>query len=187
MNISSYDFVHLAMYAMGSEIRGKTKFQKTIYFLGILTRQSQDLGYRAHFYGPFSSKVANALGRLEALRFVDSSTVSWGTDSRGFERSRTDYKLNEAGQRVAEEKSKEYSELWERMTLAAKSLNSARTLDYMKLSIAAKTFFLLEGKAVSITELTKIAEKFGWQVSQEETQEAAEFLESLNLVELSRT
>jgi len=56
--MNTYDFVHLALYAMGGEIRGKTKLQKTIYFLGRLSNHIDELGYNPHFYGPYSSEVA---------------------------------------------------------------------------------------------------------------------------------
>jgi uncharacterized protein YwgA len=51
------EFVQLSMLAMGSEIQGKTKLQKTVYFLGLMTGCLDDLGYRAHFYGPYSDEV----------------------------------------------------------------------------------------------------------------------------------
>src|SRR5262249_40853843 len=65
------DFVVLAILAMGGEIQGKTKFQKAVYFLGLLTGCIDDLGYRAHFYGPYSDDVANAIDRLRTIGAVD--------------------------------------------------------------------------------------------------------------------
>ncbi len=69
--MDSKDFVLLAMLAMGGEIQGKTKFQKTVYFLGLMTGCIDDLGYRAHFYGPYSDEVADAIGWLRTIGAVN--------------------------------------------------------------------------------------------------------------------
>src|SRR5271163_3293000 len=99
--MSTYDFVQLALLAIGGEIKGKTKLQKTVYLLGLLTGQLEDLGYRANFYGPYSDEVANAVRTLKGLGFADQSTSGGNCDPRGFEITRTDLKLNHAGLAVA--------------------------------------------------------------------------------------
>ena len=53
------DFVQLSLLAMGGQIQGKTNVQKKVYFLGLITDCLDDLGYRAHFYGPYSDEVAD--------------------------------------------------------------------------------------------------------------------------------
>jgi HD superfamily phosphohydrolase len=70
-DMSPYDFVHLTCHALGGEIKGRTKLQKTDYFLGVLTDSLPELGYRPHFYGPYSAEVAGAVGKLRARGFVD--------------------------------------------------------------------------------------------------------------------
>ena len=70
MTIDAYDFVHLALYTVGGEIKGKTLLQKTVYFLGVLTDSIDQLAYRAHFYGPYSQDVVDACSRLRALRML---------------------------------------------------------------------------------------------------------------------
>jgi uncharacterized protein YwgA len=52
------DFVTLTLLIADGEIRGKTKLQKMVYFYGLMTSQLNELGYRAHFYGPYSDDVA---------------------------------------------------------------------------------------------------------------------------------
>ena len=69
---------------------------------------------------------------------------------------------------------------------AAKVLQRVQDVDYVKLSIAAKTYFVLgkkQGKS-SIPELTELAREFGWSVSPQEVQKAAEILGALDLVEV---
>ncbi|MFH1418082.1 MAG: hypothetical protein ABII12_07360 [Planctomycetota bacterium] len=182
-----YDFVHLALFAIGGEVKGKTKLQKTVFFLGIMTNHLDDLGYRPHFYGPYSNDVAEAIGRLKAIGFVDQNIVGGGSmDERGFERRRYDYRLSDDGRMIAEAKKKKYPAFWERIQEAAKVLADADNLNYMKLSIAAKTYFLL-GKnrdAATDKELAGLASRFGWSVTSSEVQEAAHYLEKLGLVKL---
>jgi uncharacterized protein len=185
MNI--YDFVYLALYAIGGEIKGKTKFQKTIYFLGILTGRLSDLGYRPHYYGPYSEDVAAALERMRALGFVEQSISSGcAIDSRGFEVARYDYTLNKTGKEVAELKIKEFQDLWRKIQKAALTFRKLDDVDYIKMSIAAKSYFLLgekKGKA-KLTELSETASDFGWSVSVDEVRDAIRMLESLKLVKL---
>lgn len=187
MSIDTYDFVHLSIYAMGGEIRGKTTLQKKIYFLGALTGCLDELGYRPHFYGPYSDEVADAAGRLKSLDFLRTTTSEWGMDQRGFERVRTDYRLTEDGEVIAKNKVRQFPELYKEIQDAVSKMNDAGNLDYMKLSVAAKTH-LLQGKnggPTSKDELVNKAKTFGWSVSNEQVDEASRFLQSLNLVQIS--
>lgn len=179
------DFVHIAMLALGGEVRGKTLLQKKIYFLGLLTDTLDDLGYRAHFYGPYSDDVATAVEELKTIGYVDQevqSAGSWGVS--GFERRRYDYKLTKAGLRIAEAKARQEPDLWSRLQNAASRLQKAGDLDYMRLSIAAKTFFMLGQQRVSATpaELAELAPRFGWRVTEPEIESAADYLDRLGLM-----
>ena len=180
-----YDFVHLALLAVGGEINGKTKLQTTMYFLGIMTDQLDELDYRPHFYGPYSDDVANAVGMLRSVDFVDQNIIGGGSvDEQGFERRRYDYRLNDAGRMIAEAKKKKHPAFWERIQAAATALKNADDLDYMKLSIAAKTYFLLGKNRDSATdrELASLAPRFGWRVAPREIEDAARYLEKIDLV-----
>lgn len=183
--MNTYDFVHLVLFASGSKICGKTKLQKRVYFAGILTGRVEELGYRPHFYGPYSAEVAGAVDRLRAIGFVDHSiAASNAYDQSGFELARHDFRLNVAGERAAEAKSKKGPEIWRNIEAAIAALDDTGEEDYMKLSIAAKAFFMLGQKkeGASISELTKLARRFGWSISDNDIQEAAEFLQKLDLV-----
>jgi uncharacterized protein YwgA len=186
--MDSKDFVLLAMLATGGEIQGKTKFQKTVYFLGLMTGFIDDLGYRAHFYGPYSDEVADAIGWLSTIGAVNLTSSSGGTvDKSGFEVRRYDYRFNEEGKRFAETTSSRYPDFWKKLQNAADLLKRAGDLDYMKLSIAAKTYFMLQetqGKATK-EQLARLATRFGWQVTPQQVEEAAAYLERLNLAEIT--
>jgi uncharacterized protein YwgA len=182
------DFVPLALLALGGEVQGKTKLQKTIYFLGLLTGQREDLGYHAHFYGPYSDDVAAAVGWLKTIGAVDQFSLGRGTtDQSGFEIRRYDFRLNEQGRKFAEATARRYPELVPKLQDAANRLKRAGNLDYVKLSIAAKTYFMLretDGKA-SEKDLARLASRFGWEVSQQQVRDAASYLERLDLVQIT--
>lgn len=187
--MNAYDFVHMALYAMGGEIRGKTKLQKTIYFLGLLSNLDEDLGYRPHFYGPYSAEVAGAAQRLRALGFADQTSAGFGSvDSAGFEVARHDLSLTDEGRRIAEAKAKAHQSEWDRINAAAAKFKKTNEADYMKLSIAAKTKFMLgrQKGAVRIDDLASQAKEFGWSITLDQVRDAAKFLESLGLVTFTK-
>jgi uncharacterized protein YwgA len=185
--MSIHEFVLLALQALGGEVKGKTKLQKTIYFLGLITGHLKDLGYRPHFYGPYSGDVANAVGMLKAIEFLDQNVVGgWSVDQFGFEVARYDYRLNDRGKIGADAVAQRNPQLWRAIQEGAAKLTAAGDVDYMTLSVAAKTYFLLgqqKGKA-RMQDLARLAPRFGWSVTQEQIKEAAEYLQKLGLVEL---
>ena len=181
------DFVLLAIHAMDGKIQGKTKLQKIVYFLGNLTGQLDELGYRPHYYGPYSQEVADSVGSLKYLGFIDQNILGYSRDQRGFEVRRYDYSLTDDGMQIVNELIDSEADLWNRINAAATILRKARDLDYMKLSVAAKTFYMLgENKAKpNIDYLVEAAKHFGWKVTQSEVEEAHRFLGDLGLIEMS--
>ena len=184
--MNTYDFVHLALLAIGGNIKGKTKLQKTIYFLGKLTDHLDELGYRAHYYGPYSSDVAEAANRLRSLGFLEQTVASGGfVDSHGFEVARYDFLLNEEGKKVAELKKERYSRPWKDLEIVATNFKRAGDIDYQALSIAAKTDFILDkkGRKSKVSKIEETAKKFGWSVNEDEINKAVRFLKKIGLVE----
>jgi uncharacterized protein YwgA len=182
------DFVQLALLVMDGEIQGKTKLQKTVYFLGLMTGQLNELGYRAHYYGPYSDDVAAAIGWLKTIGAVDQFTSGvGGTDPSGFEIRRFDFRLNERGRRFAETTACRYPELMSKLREAAGVLERAGETDYVKMSIAAKTFFMLRQTNGPAEEgnLARLAANFGWEVTPEQVRDAASYLERLGLVQIA--
>lgn len=185
--MNTRDFVQLALLASGGEIEGKTMLQKTIYFLGLLTDSVGNLGYRAHFYGPYSDEVNHALTYLKTIDVLEESVTPWGAvDQSGFEVRRYDFRLNAQGRKLAEVKARENPEMWRKITAARQKLREAGELDYVSLSIAAKTYFMLgqkKGRATD-SDLVGLAPRFGWTVTPAQIRDAAKYLSRLGLVEL---
>ena len=185
--MNTRDFVAITLLATGGEIQGKTKLQKLLYFVGVLTNRLDELGYRAHFYGPYSVEVAYAVSQLKAIGALDQNVTDWGFDRSGFEVKRYDYRLTEAGRRFAEGLKRRNPELAKQIENAVRAFREAGDQDYMALSIAAKTYFLLgqkKGKA-SMEDLARLAPRFGWNVTREQIRDAAEYLQKLGLVEIT--
>ena len=182
--MTPYDFVQLTFLAMGGEIKGKTKLQKIVYFLGLALKHEEELGYRAHFYGPYSDEVASSVERLKTLGFLDHTVSGMGVaDGHGFEVARHDYRLNDSGRRIAQAKAKSYPDEWGKIQTAAEKMKTLLDQDYMKLSIAAKTKFMLKKKSGSATpsELKQLAPRFGWDVTDDQIKEAANLLRDAHL------
>ena len=183
--MSPYDFVHLGLLAVGGEIRGRTKLQKTVYFLGVFSGALPNLGYRPHFYGPYSDYVAAAVNRLKSLGFVTESTVSSGAiGALGFEIARHDFKLTAEGTNIAKEKAQKNSDAWKKLEKAAARFKHGGDIDYMRMSVAAKTYFMLDaaGKPATAIELSEAAKRLGWQATLKQIDDSVKFLRELDLV-----
>jgi uncharacterized protein YwgA len=176
------DVVLLAYKAFGGTMHGRTILQKRVYFLSVCLRE--DLGYEAHYYGPYSGEVATANAEMKSLGFLVEFPLGYGVDRRGFEMARYDCKLTEAGSRLAEKKSAANPQLWERIEGASKIIIDAGNLNYMELSIAAKVYYILIHlkRKATLADISEMLPRFGWSVSKEELQKAALFLEKTGLV-----
>jgi uncharacterized protein YwgA len=186
--MTPYEFVQLVLHAHGGTIRGKTKLQKTVYFVGVLTGELGNLGYHPHYFGPYSAAVAEAIDELRGLGFVDQSIATLGrVDSSGFELARQYICHNKDGASVAAEKAKRHSGRFKRIKEILQKHKKVFSQDYERLSIAAKTYFLLgekKGKA-RLGELSALAAKFGWSVKVEQIKEGiTKTLSPLGLVTL---
>jgi uncharacterized protein YwgA len=184
--MKTYDVVHLVLHAAEGRIEGRTKLQKMVYFVGVLTKRENELGFRPHFYGPYSQDVAAAVDKLRALGFLCQTIIGGGgTDRHGFEIARYDYELTEDGKQIAEEKRQTYPKTWKRIKAAVNRILKSDIDDYVKLSIAAKTYFIhgkLKG-STSASDLEQLSTRFGWKVSRDEIQEAFQWLKSVHLVD----
>jgi uncharacterized protein len=183
--MTAYDFVHLTFLATGGRIEGRTKLQKTVYFFGLLTGQTEELGYGPHYYGPYSSDVAEAASRLVAIGFLDQNAKNFSSiDTNGFEVTRHDYALSDDGRVIAEKKAERNPDFWKCMQGAADRIHAAGDLDYIRLSVAAKTYFILNraGRPVTPEEISTTAQSLGWNPTPAQVTEAADYLKKLGLV-----
>jgi uncharacterized protein YwgA len=186
--MNARDFVAMVLREWGGEVQGKTKLQKLVYFVGALANHLDQLGYRPHFYGPYSDEVAYAVGQLKAIGALDQNVTDWGYDRSGFEVKRYDYRLTEAGRRYAQWLEQRDVTTTRKIREAVQKLRQAGDLDYITLSIAAKTYYLLGQKPESarLSDLVQLASRFGWNASESQIRGAAEFLDKIGLIELEK-
>lgn len=176
------DVLLLAYRAFDSSMKGKTLLQKRVYFLSVML--GIELGYDAHYYGPYSEEVAFSNTELKSLGYLSEAASPFGVDQRGFEIARYDYKLTDAGIRLADKKAAKMPKMAAQIEKAAKVITEAGNLDYMELSIAAKAYYVLtklNGRATK-EDIAGMLPKFGWNVSNEQLEKATTFLERSHLV-----
>ena len=100
MDVNPRQFVLLVLEAAGGEIPGKTYFQKLCFFVGVKAGNSA-LGYRPHYYGPYSDSVASEISFLKSAGFVSERQRGSGfPDSAGWEVTRFDYSITDDGKAV---------------------------------------------------------------------------------------
>jgi DNA-binding PadR family transcriptional regulator len=179
--MSASTFLLSLIEACGGSVYGRTLLQKKSYFVSLLSRIPIDLGYQAHFYGPYSATVDGTLTQLKNLGFVEESSTGFGIVSGGFEMRRYDYRITEDGRKVLEPvlQSPKYSAI----KGAVQAIRDAGEPDYMKLSIAAKAYYILQkqGKRMSANELLVQAKEFNWSISEQSLVSAVEFLKRVGL------
>lgn len=165
-------------------LRGRTLLQKKVYFLSVL--RNENLGFSAHYYGPYSSFVAEHLDGLVYDGILEEATESWNTASS--ERNalgeirRHTYSLTD-----------EAAELWEvtqkkpdfaRWANALETINNQDiSRDFNQLSIAAKVHYIVNWREKStVEEVRQVAKEYGWDVSEEDIESVLSFLTELGLV-----
>jgi hypothetical protein len=181
MNAS--DFVLSLISGFGGWIQGRTLLQKRAYFVAQLAGVPVELGYDAHYYGPYSAVVDNCVARLKSLGFVAEENLGFGiTNTSGFEMKRYDYRVTEDGKRILE--SLRNREDYQRVERACIAILEAGDPNYFVLSIAAKADFILgkRGKAMTRSEIVREAQKFDWHIQGDALNSAVTFLEKLGLV-----
>lgn len=178
------DIFLLVIKNAGDEgLQGRTLLQKKIYFLSQLMKV--DLGFSAHYYGPYSGLVAGYIERLVGHGFLEETTEVFGTVSQRNifgEMHRYTYKLtNEAKQLWCEIKDDPELQKWQ---CALDRIDSHEiSHDFNRLSIAAKVHYIVNWRGRRTNaEVRQVAEEYNWKVSKEDIEGVLSFLTELGLV-----
>jgi len=161
-------------------IEGRTAIQKIVYFVSV--KSSLDLGYRRHFYGPYSSVVASHLGNLVSMGYV-AERQRLTTQNRTI----YSYSLTRDGQKllrsIGKGQEKDYPAIRD---VVGKCRRIARN-NINTLSCAAKVYFLLSQRMKKATyqEVMRMARRSGWELCPEEIDSGAKLLSTLGLVQKS--
>ncbi len=164
-------------------LQGRTLLQKKIYFLSKLMKV--DLGFTAHYYGPYSGLVAGKLTSLVNHGFLKEVTETFETtppQNRFGEKHRYTYFLTDEAEELWTdiENNPEYSEWKEKLD----RINGHEIAhDFDKLSIAAKVYYIVDWREKStIEEVKQVAKEYNWNVTEKEIESVLSFLEELDLV-----
>ncbi|MGH7814352.1 MAG: hypothetical protein ACREQI_10175 [Candidatus Binataceae bacterium] len=185
MGQDTRDVVLIILDAYGGSLAGRTKLQKLSYFAGIMA--GLDLGFQAHYYGPYSPIIEQAVGELKSLGFVSEETLGFGMVQNPFfgEVRRFDYQLTADGKTIVADLQRRIPQESERLFEIVSRIKGAGDPDYQGLSLAAKTYFILnrQGKPVTYSDLENEAKNFSWDLPSESVRTAVDFLAKLGLVE----
>lgn len=182
------DFLLCVIGAMGGSVTGRTLLQKTCYFVGVQLGWQGEPGFKAHYYGPYSPAIDDALARMTDLGFLDKRTIGFGAaDSSGFEIRRNDYDLTEEGEEILRILRNRRPEEYAQVSEAVEKIKTAGNPEYLELSIAAKAYFILHKEGGSLTKraIRSEAADLGWSIEEQSLNRAVDFLENLGLVRAS--
>jgi uncharacterized protein YwgA len=175
-----YEILLMLFDEFGGELTGRTRIQKLCYFYSILYKR--DMGFRAHYYGPYSPQVEKVLDELEGIGLIEKNVITLGENSGGFEVKRYDYKINDYGKQVVNNisQSDEKQQL-KSFVRKIKDVGNPNTTD---ISVAAKAYFVLARADMPLTddEIRKKASAFDWDINSNSINKAADFLKNLELL-----
>jgi uncharacterized protein YwgA len=188
MNLSLRELVLVILGQSGEgRFKGRTLLQKRGYFLSVLT--GRELGFKPHYYGPYSPSVNAAREELCALGLVEEHVLESGaTGSRGFEIKRYDYEITADGRRVLDWLADRKKDDYQKASQYLEKMTDAGEPDYMTLSLAAKAYFIVNTKNGSVTtdQIRQEARNFDWEMDERGLNEGVVYLEKLHLVKRNK-
>ena len=158
---------------------GRTFLQKTIFFIN--KKHNLGIDYKPHYFGPYSDQLASSVKSAVAIGLVSEKYEPLAIlNEQPFEAIRYEYDLTAEGKKVLEDNLKniEKEKLEDILKTVKKVLDSGA--DYQSLSVAAKTYHILEKKKIETAEqVKKEAKKLGWNLKPEAIQKGANLLMDL--------
>ncbi len=159
----------------------RTQLQKIAYF--VLCRTGSAQIHRPHYYGPYSSEVAEAVQDLVSLDMIHETHDVFLSDGSNTEVRRYSYSLTKLGEELAHEFSEEYSN---------ESRQASDTVDRLvgagvateQLSFAAKVHFILQrNPKAAVRDIVELADDVGWSLSENSVTDALDYLDRSGLRE----
>jgi hypothetical protein len=182
--MSVRDLLLLIVDAAGETVEGRTIAQKLGYFVGV--ELDRDLGYQAHFYGPFSRDVEDALALCVLAGDLEESVERIPDWYGGPDALRHSYALSPEGHERVEELKREHAEDAERIQATVHAIGQAiPEFRQQTLSAAAKIHLIVteQGRPVALDAIPQLARHLGWRLSQDEVNRTVDVLRRLELVQ----
>ncbi|MGD0496467.1 MAG: hypothetical protein ABSB28_10615 [Candidatus Bathyarchaeia archaeon] len=166
----------LMVDAAEGAVEGRTTLQKWCYFAAVKT--GLDLGYKPHFYGPYSEAISRAMNDLITSDFlVERGRMTYHG------RVLYSYSLTEDGEKIAEDLKEKDSKLHKSLKEIVETCTTTAGNNISILSWAAKVYFLLQrkGKEITYGEIKRVGRKLGWTLAENEIESGLRLLTALNL------
>lgn len=182
--LTTRDMVLLIADAVGGTVAGRTVIQKLAYFSSI--NLGSTLGHRAYYYGPYSSKVDDALSVASIAGELHETADRMSEWNGGPDIVRYTYELTDTGRtRLAQikQQSREYSDCIAATVSAVRK--AIPDLNQKMLSSAAKTYLIISDSEDEIYEsnIPDLAARLGWELTDEQVKKTVSILQQLGLVE----
>lgn len=158
-------------------VEGRTAIQKLVYFCSL---NKVDLGYRPHFYGPYSPMIARLLEDLLSMDFIEEESRVTLND-----RIMYTYSLTPDGLELARNIQTHEPDEYARIAKIVYTCEGIANNDFNVLSWAAKVYFIIQQKGAEISsrqQAVEMSKQFGWQLSPDEIDSGLELLVGLGLV-----
>lgn len=178
------DIVLLVVDAADGTVEGRTIAQKLAYFTGVALHRG--LNHQAHFYGPFSRDVEEALTLGVLAGDLGESVERIADWYGGPDALRYSYALTEEGQRRVEELKGQYPDEAARIEETVDAIGTAIPEFRQKtLSAAAKIHMIVaeQRRPVAPDEIPRLAQHLGWSLSQDEVNGTVDVLRRLDLMQ----
>jgi uncharacterized protein YwgA len=182
--LTTRDTLLLITHAAGDEVEGRTVMQKLAYFCGL--ELGAGLGYYPHYFGPFSSKVEDALSNAVIAGELDEDVDRLPDWRGGADVLKFTYRLDDAGQGRVERLIADHPKEWEAINRSVSSIREVLPkLDQKTLSSAAKTYLIISEseEGVDQEDIPKLARRLGWSLSPAQVARTVALLDQLGLVD----
>lgn len=183
--LSSDGVLHAIAEAYGGSIHGRTLLQKIAYFIG--DKLEIDLGYGAHYYGPYSKEMTASLqdqmgiGALIENRKESRHLFAGHDGAKVF----YEYTVTKRGLTARELHQQWGGDDYKKAVKIAKKIKSLK-VDYMPLAFASKVHYILsraKDEVMNSKGVTEEAGKLGWSMSEDDVRKGIEILTKLDYIE----
>ena len=173
----------------GEKIRGRVTLQKLAYFLK--TKGILDYEFKAHYYGPYSEKLAQVIDNLSSAEFINEKMVVLGVQQDSWLRAISGevkvyrYKLTNDGEAILKSQQSEGAPELDRVKKIVEICKETVELEPQVLASAAKIHFILSqasGKKMARDEIRQTASELGWNLSEAHIEKDFKLLKALNLI-----
>lgn len=181
--LTTRDTVLLITHAAGDTVGGRTTMQKLAYFTGL--GLNTGLGHRPHYYGPYSSKVEDAVSNAVIAGELHETVERMPHWRGGPDVLKYTYVLTDPGRQRVDGLIEHNAEQWHQVRDAVAAIKGVLPqLDQKTLSSAAKTYLIISEseQGVDEAEIPVLAKQLGWDLDPTQVRDTVSLLEQLNLL-----